>query len=309
MKKSNINISLATVILGVFSALLNMSVAYADENDTEKSVLEHFLPLSSDNFNKQNITEDIGQFLNLKSNESGEQYILLTEPKEENQSILLLSDPEENSGPELNINHQYEYTPSLSFNLPSSLSNGLVSQSNLQASDVGGSQIILSITPTSGKGPKFARKSVNLLIGSSYLKKPVSDISALLDSSYLSQQAYNLSLGIGYSGFRLGASYSRNDYLFSDDLSGFDLGFSYMGDSWSANVRVGEYNRDRAALFSSSDYNLFDNVSAYELGAAYRIFSNVNFTGRFTYYSYGQGGDIVALDDIQTLIFGTNLSF
>lgn len=312
MKKSVRDMTIAITILGIMGAPISISAAYADDKSdvagTEKSFFEQFLSVNDTSFEKEEITEDVGQFLNLKNNNADDQYILLTEPKEKNQPMLLLSDPEENSGPELKINHKYQYAPSLSFNLPSSLSTSFVGQSNLRSGGQGGSQIILSITPSNGSGPKFARKSVNLVIGSSYLKAPVDNLSTLLNDNYLSQQAYNLSLGIGYSGFHLGASYSRNNYLLSDDLSGFDLGFGYMGNSWSADVRVGAYNRDRAALFAS-DYNIFDNVSAYELGAAYRIFSNVNFTGRFTYYSYGQGGDAVALDDMQTLIFGTNLSF
>ncbi|MDG1003449.1 MAG: hypothetical protein P8N58_01070, partial [Emcibacteraceae bacterium] len=59
----------------------------------------------------------------------------------------------------------------------------------------------------------------------------------------------------------------------------------------------------------SQDYNIFDHISAYELGAAYKLFSNVSLTGRFTYYSYGMGSEFAAVNDVQSLIFGTNLSF
>ena len=151
-------------------------------------------------------------------------------------------------------------------------------------------------------------KSLELVVGSSFINMPVNRYAALLSEGYLSQSAYNLSLGLGYSGFRLGASYSRNDFLNASNLSGFDLGFGYMGNSWSANVRVGEYSRDRSLLLSQ-DYDIFEHISAYELGAAYRLFSNVSLTGRFTYYSYGMGSDIAPLEDVQALIFGTNLSF
>ena len=46
-----------------------------------------------------------------------------------------------------------------------------------------------------------------------------------------------------------------------------------------------------------------------DLKAAYRLFANVNLTGRFTYYSYGFGNDLAPIDDVKSLIFGTNLSF
>ncbi len=312
MKKGLSKINKVAVILGVLSTQLIMPMAYAQDgvgsDDTKKSIFEQFLSRTGEKEDLQDINQDVGQFLSVDNIDDDQQYILLTELKIQDRTIISLEEEEPSSGPELKINHQYQYNPSLSFNLPSSSVFGIGIPSNLNVAGLGGSQLILSITPSDDNNPKFARKSLNLVLGSSYLKAPINNYSTFLNEGVLAQQAYNLSLGIGYSGFHLGASYSRNDYLLSDDLSGFDLGFGYMGESWSADVRVGEYRRSREALFSA-DYNIFDNVSAYELGAAYKIFSNVNFTGRFTYYSYGQGGDIVALDDMQTLIFGTNLSF
>jgi hypothetical protein len=71
---------------------------------------------------------------------------------------------------------------------------------------------------------------------------------------------------------------------------------------------MGEYNRERSLLLSDT-YNIFDSISAYELGAAYRLLPNINLTGRFTYYSYGIGDDIVPIDDVKSLIFGTNVAF
>ena len=41
----------------------------------------------------------------------------------------------------------------------------------------------------------------------------------------------------------------------------------------------------------------------------HKLFSNVSLTGRFTYYSYGMGSEFAAVNDVQSLIFGTNLSF
>ena len=117
-----------------------------------------------------------------------------------------------------------------------------------------------------------------------------------------------MSFGLGYSGFQIGASMSRNSSLLSRNLTGYDFGMGYEWESWSANLRFGEYKRGRSFIIQP-DNNLFDKYSAFEIGAAYSIFPNLNLTGRFTYYSHGLSKDLEPVDDIKTLIFGTNLSF
>jgi hypothetical protein len=169
--------------------------------------------------------------------------------------------------------------------------------------------MVLSLSSSDALSTRLNKnKSFRVLLGSSYLQSNIGDYSGLLNKDLKAQKSYNLNFGIGYSGFHLGGSFSRNDYLFSSDLSGFDLGLGYISEKWSADLRVGEYNRKQSLLLSP-EYNVFDNVSAYEVGGALRLFSNVSLTGRFTYYSYGQQGEVIPLDDVKTFIFGTNLTF
>jgi len=257
----------------------------------------------------EELRDDFLQFINPQ--EEAEQYILLTNPEERGSSLTALGKNNKKSAPLLQVNHEYRYNPSISFNLPSTspaiagnLKTGLLSSSGQ-----GGSQFVVSLnTSRKERSPFKSSKSLELVVGSSFINASTNRYAAFINEGLLTQRAYNLSLGLGYSGFRLGASYSRNDFLFSSDMSGFDLGFGYVGDSWSANLRMGEYNKSPSLLLSQ-DYNIFDHISAYELGAAYKLFSNVSLTGRFTYYSYGMGNEFTAVNDVQSLIFGTKLSF
>ena len=290
------------ILIGCLTATLGLTTgAYA-----QNQVGTNLTPRVSSN---EELGDDFLQFLNPQA--ETEQYILLTNPKERDTPLLALGKNSEKSAPLLQVNHEYRYNPSISFNLPStspaiagSLKTGLLSTSGQ-----GGSQFVVSLNPSRKEQSPFkSSKSLKLVLGSSFINTPTNRYAAFINDGLLTQRAYNLSLGLGYSGFRLGASYSRNDFLFSSDMSGFDLGFGYVGDSWSANLRMGEYNKSPSLLLSQ-DYNIFDHISAYELGAAYKLFSNVSLTGRFTYYSYGMGSEFAAVNDVQSLIFGTNLSF
>ncbi|MBT5072653.1 MAG: hypothetical protein HOJ34_06905 [Kordiimonadaceae bacterium] len=308
MKSYVSKIRYATVMIGILGAHCIASSAFAQEQIRLNPEYKQHSILNSDEIITENMQDDFNQFLN--PSEETEQYVLLTEPENRKAPIIALGEANKRMVPLLQFNQRYQYSPSLSFNMPalaSSLDGG--SGAGNVAGSLGGSQLVLSLNPSrEASNPFNPRSSVNLVLGSSFIKSSLNRYTSFLNNGLLTPQAYNLSLGLGYSGFQVGASYSRNDYLFSSDLSGFDLGFGYSGASWSANVRIGEYNRNRALLLSE-DYNIFDSVSAYELGAAYRLFSNVNLTGRFTYYSYGLGSDVVPLEDVKSLIFGTNLSF
>nr|WP_276515139.1 porin [Pseudemcibacter aquimaris] len=174
---------------------------------------------------------------------------------------------------------------------------------------VGGSEIVLSLESSDPNTlVKNDSKALSVRIGSSFMRSAESRYAMLLNNGIFTQQAYNLSLGIGYSGFRLGASFSRNENRIAADLSGYDVGIGYFADRWSANLRMAEYNRTNSILLNS-EYDVFDTISAYELGAAYRLFPNISLTGRFTYYSYGAEVDSLAIEDVKSLMFGTNVSF
>ena len=308
MKSYDCKIRSETMVIGILGACLMASPAFSQDEIRLNPAYNQYSIVNSDEIIIENLQDNFNQFLNPGA--ETEQYILLTEPENKKAPVAVLGDANKRIAPLLQFNQQYQYSPSLSFNMPalSSSLGGSAASGNV-AGALGGSQLILSLNPSREVVTPFnPTNSFKLVLGSSFIKTPAGRYANFLNDGLVTPQAYNLSLGVGYSGFQIGASYSRNDYLFSSDLTGFDLGFEYFGSSWSANVRIGEYNRNRALLLSE-DYNIFDSVSAYELGAAYRLFSNVNLTGRFTYYSYGLGSDITPLEDVKSLIFGTNLSF
>lgn len=307
VKKYTCKIRIATILIGLMIPQWGASSALADNkirlNPAYKAPVDQTSFLSSETAETDDIRSDFIQFLN--PHEEDEQYIQLTEPEKRETKIISLGDSHVKRTPLFQVNHEYRYDPSISFNLPNT---SPATSSNLSGG-LGGSQVILSLNPSRRQGTDLDKvNSLKLILGSSYARTPVDRYASMLNNNMLSQRAYNLSLGLGYSGFRLGASFSRNDFLFSSDMTGYDLGFGYMGNSWSANFKVGEYRKDRSLLLSQ-DYDIFEHISAYELGAAYRLFSNVSLTGRFTYYSYGMDGDFAPFEDVKSLILGTNLSF
>lgn len=307
MKNYTGKIRVATMLMGLMIPQWVVSSALADNkirlNPAYKAPANQTSFLNVDTTETDNIRDDFIQFLN--PHEEDGQFIQLTEPGNRGSNIISLGDAHVKKTPLFQVNHEYRYDPSISFNLPNT---SPATGSNL-SSGLGGSQVVVSLNPSRRQGNDLDKvNSLKLILGSSYAHTPVNRYAAFLNNSMLSQRAYNLSLGLGYSGFRLGASLSRNDFLFSSDMTGYDLGFGYMSNSWSANFKVGEYSRDKSLLLSQ-EYDIFEHISAYELGAAYRLFSNVSLTGRFTYYSYGMDSDLGPLEDVKSLILGTNLSF
>ncbi len=305
MKKRALKTYISAIAAGVVVTCFTMGGAYA------QSQIRLNPAYSAPQTNEENeliVTEilqnEFNQFLNAKNSEEPDQYIQLKNPEDEERSVLSLSENDNEDTVSMELSQEYSYNPSLSFNLPSStLSYGGA------ATTLGGSQFVLSLSSSDDITKRISKnKSLRILVGSSFMQTSLGNYTNFLDSNLTAQQSYNLTFGVNYSGFQVGASYSRNDYLFASDLSGFDFGLGYNSESWSANLRVGEYRRNNSLLLSP-EYNIYDNVSAFELGATYKLFSNINFTGRFTYYSYSNGTEIVPLDDVKTFIFGTNLSF
>jgi len=158
-------------------------------------------------------------------------------------------------------------------------------------------------------------RALGISIGSQFLIEPSSAMSPLFDGSEFDQvnkrQVYNLSVGMGYGGFKLGASFSREKMLNDAGLKGYDIGLGYSGNKWGADVKFGGYRRAHDLLFASREefYNTYNSVYALEIGAAYQLYSNIRFTGRFTYYSYGQESELDKLKNSQVFFLGTNVNF
>ncbi len=158
--------------------------------------------------------------------------------------------------------------------------------------------------------------AVGISFGSQFLVEPSSVMSPLYEASGFGsgydqlnmRQAYNLSVDMGYAGFKFGASYSQEKMNRDSGMKGFDIGLGYAGGKWGADVRFGEYKRERDLFFATTE-EFYDTVYALEIGAAYHIHSNIRFTGRFTYYAYGQENDLDALRSSQVFFLGTNVNF
>lgn len=302
------NIRIIATFFSMLGAFLVSSIAHADEkirlNPNYKGPTEQNSPLD----NQEIITEDLGQnFIQfLETSDDDDQYIQLKDLNNTIRPIVSLSD-NNNAGYSITVDQEYQYNPSLSFDISSPLSG--YSSASLFSNNIGGSRAVFSLGKKNGTNNELLSGStLQFFIGSSFIQSNTDRYSSLYQNGFLGQEAYNVSLGVGYSGFQIGASFSRNDNLLTPDLSGYDLGLGYVGRNWSTNLRFGEYNNGPAALITS-DMGMFDNISAYELGAAYRLFPNLNLTGRFTYYSYGVGSEVMPIDDVKSLIFGTNFSF
>lgn len=172
---------------------------------------------------------------------------------------------------------------------------------------LGGNQVTISFGPSADPLSKNV-SDLNISLGSSFLLEPENTVTAPLISD-LDRQVYNVSLGLGYKGFNLGATFSQDSQIFDSNLTGFDVGLGYYGKRWSTDIRFAEYNRKDPIEYTPG-VSYFDRVYAFQVGAAYNILSNIRFTGRFTYYTY-DGPDSLdsRLDDTQIFILGTDVNF
>lgn len=237
---------------------------------------------------------------------------LLKKPaKEKADQYITLSEPgTAQSRKKLSVTQSFAVKPSLIFNMGSS---GLAPVGPSGFSALGASTTGHQVTFSYGSEEALQNSgALGISIGSQFLVEPNSILSPLYDGSEFDQingrQVYNLSIGMGYAGFRLGASFSQERMLYDSGLKGFDVGLGYSGGKWGADIKFGEYKRQRDLLFASTE-EFFNTVYALEIGAAYHLHSNIRFTGRFTYYSYGQDNNLDSLRNSQVFFLGTNVNF
>lgn len=250
---------------------------------------------------KKDISPEV-VLLEKPTGENTGQYITLFEPT----ASLSLKKPRK----KLSVKHSFALKSLPMFNMSSA---GLSSVPPSGYSGGRASAIGNTITFSYGNGSLAQDPgALGISIGSQYLVEPSRIMSPLFDGSEYDQvnnrQVYNLSVDMGYAGFRLGASFSQEKMLNDPGLRGFDVGLGYSGSKWGADVRFGEYKRERDRLFATTE-EFYGNVSALEIGAAYQLFSNIRFTGRFTYYSYGHENSLDKLRSSQVFFLGTNVNF
>jgi len=273
-------------------------------------------PADSDRLADQ--TDDVEIMLDEPTADTADQFIFLNDPEDAGKKKSTLK-----------VARSQDSKPSILFNIkPLVFGTGqtlpaeagaadLMSGSLLSGSIITGNRITFSYGSVSAD---TSRNTLDISLGSSFLITPDSIFSPLYEGSgydILNRQVYNLSLDVAYAGFSIGASFSREKSLSDLNLHGFDVGLGYSGRSWFTDIRFAQYRRDRELLFSANanEYNeymaqqYFNNIYALEVGAGYSLRPNIRFTGRFTYYTYGQSDEQDPLSDTQIFLLGTNVNF
>jgi len=120
---------------------------------------------------------------------------------------------------------------------------------------------------------------------------------------------YNVGVTLGYSGFGVDASMTRQKSVFQRDLTGFDVGFSYRSNSWAARLSMGEYQEGADLFGIENDVRTLVSV---ELGGSYKLTDSIGFKGGVRYYDYGDQWvvtDPVAGGNSKMIFLGGQLTF
>lgn len=170
------------------------------------------------------------------------------------------------------------------------------------------SQVTLSFSPKADSNP---RDSINLALTSEFM---VERLAATSIGSSLNQltpydrQSMNLGFSVGYLGFKLGASMTRESGGLLDNVEGYDVGLGYEISGFSTQVSFGEYSRNRTR---NALVGLDDRFYKLELGAAYAVSERLRFSGGVRLFDYGQsfadGSD--SADRAGQLYLGTRINF
>lgn len=276
--------------------------AYAKADSQEnKSLTSSILSFFSKKDEKKQVVPEV-LLLGEPAKENADQYITLSEPA----TRLDLEQPDR----KITVKQSFAVKPSLIFNMGNAgLSSAAPSGFSGLGTITSGNRVTFSY---GADGQAFDPSALGISFGSQFLIEPSSIISSLYDGSAFDQinnrQVYNLSVDMGYAGFKFGASFSQEKKIYDAGMRGFDVGLGYAGQKWGADVKFGEYKRERDRLFATTE-EFYNTVHALEIGAAYQLYANIRFTGRFTYYSYGQENELDKLRSSQVFFLGTNVNF
>jgi len=149
---------------------------------------------------------------------------------------------------------------------------------------------------------------------SSRLRVDTMDLPGLVNNPTLSSAAnrrtYGLGVNVGYSGFNLGATMRGGSSAFANITSGYDVGLSYSGNSWSTSVLVGGYSREYKNVFSDVIGGT-TNFYAMEFGASYKLNKAFSVSGSFRYLTFDDTARLSLFDQSRSGVFylGTSLNF
>ena len=118
----------------------------------------------------------------------------------------------------------------------------------------------------------------------------------------------NVGVTLGYSGFGVDASVTRQTSVFEPESFSFDLGFSYQAQRWGARLSLSEY-REGADLFGID--NDTRSIVSVELGASYRLNDRLGIRGGVRYFGYGDQwlANPEAGENSQMIFLGGQLKF
>ena len=122
------------------------------------------------------------------------------------------------------------------------------------------------------------------------------------------RRSMTLGVSLGYAGFRMGATLSRETGGFEAGYSGVDLGLGYVSQAFSTELSVGQYDVVDSDL---ALVGLDQNFTRLELGAAYAVSERLRFSGGVRLFDYGArfDPDEIGPDRSGVLYLGTRFNF
>lgn len=100
----------------------------------------------------------------------------------------------------------------------------------------------------------------------------------------LEDREYNLGVTLGYSGFGVDASLTRQTSVFMPESIGYDVGLSYQSTSFAARLSLSEYHEGADLYGIENDVR---SIVSVELGASYKLSDAIGLNGGVRYYDYG----------------------
>ncbi len=326
---------LAVIVLAIMMTI--GSYAYADDSNKKSGILEKknksfFSFLGLDNLLTDKKSKDKKEN-NLRSLEKPKKFIRFKGPKSgvisanslaEKDSLLDVSLEEyylKQFDSKINISADMQAKPSILFSLsPNKITShnqplkiGYSPYSKGRRNVSGGSQITFTLDKN---GTYLDPKAFKLSLGSSFLINNAPKASNFDYYNSIVRRAYNFSLGLGYEGFVLDASYSQENTLSQTGLKGFDIGFGYYDSDWSTSISFARYNHNyedqsysKTFTQQFSDYNddPLSKIDAFEFKAIIQIYPHVSLSGKYSYYRYDNFFRMHPDDHMFT--FGTFFSF
>ncbi|PCI63901.1 MAG: hypothetical protein COB37_03910 [Kordiimonadales bacterium] len=124
----------------------------------------------------------------------------------------------------------------------------------------------------------------------------------------LTNREDNVGVTLGYAGFGVDASVTRQTSIFEAESFSYDLGFSYQARRWGARLSLSEY-REGADLFGID--NETRSIVSVELGASYRLTNRIGIRGGVRYFGYGDQwlANPEAGENSQMIFLGGQLKF